>query len=148
MITQDQAQLSNEVVINLLELERIGYIFLVVGDVVRYLFEGDAPDAAYIRVRLAMIRDHHEPAITFLNNRSKTFDLTAYLVEASNKAIVSARDAEKTGDLKLARREWGRFNRLSAALADHIGEEPDSGISWEDWVKSLSDKPAQVRRIE
>ncbi len=137
MTLQDEARLSNEVVTSILELEACGYTFIVVGDVIRYMYDGDSPEPEYIRPRLTMIKDHHELAIAYLNNRSKPFNLTSYLIIASNKAIASAKSAEKRGDPKLARREWSRLNRLAAALADHIGEEPDGGMSWEEWIKSI-----------
>jgi len=136
-MNQAEARLSNEVIINLLELERQGYVFLVIGDVIRYLFEGKDPNPDYIQPRLTMIRDHHDIAIEYLNNRSIPLVLAAHLLDSCNKTIESARQAENEGDLKLARHIWNRFNRLAASLADHIGKEPENGQSWEEWITSI-----------
>ena len=144
MISQDRARLSNEVVINHLGLERLGYIFLVVGDVIRYLFEGNEPDPDYIQPRLAMIRDHHDLAIEYLNKRCEPFSIIPYLSAASQKSMELANSAISKGNDKLARREWACFIRLSEALANQLDKKPEDGQSWEDWIISINQEVIHV----
>jgi hypothetical protein len=128
----------NRIAIVVLELELMGYAFVLDGETIDYCHNGAKPDPSEVFLRLELIRSNKADALEYLRMREQPVNLAERLFEASDRAAKAARQAEAAGDIFLAQYEWRRFARLYAAYAEETGIEP-SAIGWDEWVKSIKD---------
>ena len=111
----------------IMELERLGYQFILNGSAVYYVHKGDKPDPQKVQPLLDNLRRHRAATVSFLRERAARQAHDKALVEAEAAALLDRVGA--MDELEWCRR-W-------AEVMTRLGAPCTTNMSWAAWLAEV-----------